>query len=265
MIAGILVLASCAAASLADAPAPPQNPVQHTIQALCTAYRSHLTPVDGAILWTDGTRMSVDDGRTKTFQQKLNDPDLEDQFSIPYPKNEFDTPPSPNEDPGRIRFVPFFEKLYGGTREEVSANLISVAWLPGAQPETIMFNKQAGAAAALAEVARDLARLPEKTQAYVLKPLGSFNWRAIAGTQRPSPHRFGIAVDFQLPTKLHCYWQWSGKSENSPPPYPPSLLADPRLRDIVGLFEKHGFIWGGKWAHFDSMHFEFRPELLQKP
>jgi hypothetical protein len=21
-------------------------------------------------------------------------------------------------------------------------------------------------------------------------------------------------------------------------------------------------IWGGKWGHFDTMHFEYRPELL---
>ena len=31
---------------------------------------------------------------------------------------------------------------------------------------------------------------------------------------------------------------------------------------IVRIFEKHGFIWGGFWYHFDTMHFEYRPELL---
>ncbi|WP_265937085.1 M15 family metallopeptidase [Aliarcobacter butzleri] len=28
------------------------------------------------------------------------------------------------------------------------------------------------------------------------------------------------------------------------------------------MFEKYGFIWGGRWYHFDTMHFEYRPELL---
>jgi len=209
--------------------------------------------------------MPIDDGQAKTFQEKLDHPDLEDQLSIAYPRNGLDTPPKPNEDPGRIRFTPFFEKLYGVNRDEVSANLVSVAWLPGAQPATIPFNKQAAAAAALAEVAKDLANLPKETQVYVLKPMGSFNWRAIAGTHRSSPHSFGIALDFQLPKKLHCYWQWSGKPETAPIPYPPSLLADSRLREVVAVFEKHGFIWGGKWAHYDSMHFEFRPELTSPP
>jgi hypothetical protein len=33
-------------------------------------------------------------------------------------------------------------------------------------------------------------------------------------------------------------------------------------QEIVDIFERHGFIWGGKWYHFDTMHFEYRPELL---
>jgi hypothetical protein len=33
-------------------------------------------------------------------------------------------------------------------------------------------------------------------------------------------------------------------------------------REIVDAFERHGFIWGGRWYHYDTMHFEYRPELL---
>ena len=32
--------------------------------------------------------------------------------------------------------------------------------------------------------------------------------------------------------------------------------------DIVRIFEKHGFIWGGRWYHYDTMHFEYRPEMI---
>jgi hypothetical protein len=28
------------------------------------------------------------------------------------------------------------------------------------------------------------------------------------------------------------------------------------------VFERQGFIWGGKWWHFDTMHFEYRPEII---
>ena len=32
--------------------------------------------------------------------------------------------------------------------------------------------------------------------------------------------------------------------------------------ELVAAFERHGFVWGGKWWHYDTMHFEYRPELL---
>ncbi|MCG3705331.1 M15 family metallopeptidase [Aliarcobacter butzleri] len=51
------------------------------------------------------------------------------------------------------------------------------------------------------------------------------------------------------------YWQWDEKDgkieyKNKIP------------LEIVEIFEKYGFIWGGRWYHFDTMHFEYRPELL---
>ncbi|WP_372236783.1 M15 family metallopeptidase [Campylobacter pinnipediorum] len=33
---------------------------------------------------------------------------------------------------------------------------------------------------------------------------------------------------------------------------------------MVDVFEKNGFIWGGRWKHFDTMHFEYRPELFRQ-
>ena len=32
--------------------------------------------------------------------------------------------------------------------------------------------------------------------------------------------------------------------------------------EIVRIFEAHAFIRGGKWYHYDTMHFEHRPELI---
>jgi hypothetical protein len=31
---------------------------------------------------------------------------------------------------------------------------------------------------------------------------------------------------------------------------------------VIRIFESFGFIWGGKWRYYDTMHFEYRPEIL---
>ena len=86
---------------------------------------------------------------------------------------------------------------------------------------------------------------------------GTFNWRTIAGTDRLSSHSFGITIDINV--KFANYWKWDlnnrGKTDSIP--YKNNIPYE-----IVEVFEKYGFIWGGKWYHYDSMHFEYRPELL---
>lgn len=32
--------------------------------------------------------------------------------------------------------------------------------------------------------------------------------------------------------------------------------------ELVQVFERYGFVWGGKWNHNDRIHFEYRPELI---
>jgi hypothetical protein len=67
-------------------------------------------------------------------------------------------------------------------------------------------------------------------------------------------HAWGAAIDIN-PARSQ-YWHWR-RSGGEPPDYVNTVPAD-----IVAVFERHGFIWGGRWAHFDTMHFEYRPELL---
>jgi len=42
------------------------------------------------------------------------------------------------------------------------------------------------------------------------------------------------------------------------------LVTDPERipAAIAEVFERFGFIWGAKWYHFDTMHFEYRPDLI---
>jgi hypothetical protein len=94
----------------------------------------------------------------------------------------------------------------------------------------------------------------------VANPAGTFSYRTIAGTNRLSPHSFGIAIDIDI--TYADYWRWDideGDGDNGELRYRNRIPME-----IVEIFEKNGFIWGGKWYHYDTMHFEYRPELLVK-
>ena len=73
-----------------------------------------------------------------------------------------------------------------------------------------------------------------------------------------SMHAYAAAIDINV--RFADYWRWSGgKRETDKVTYKNQIPME-----IVAVFEKHGFIWGGKWYHYDTMHFEYRPELLVK-
>jgi hypothetical protein len=189
----------------------------------------------------------------------LNQADLMTQMAQPYPAGMPASLPGPHQDPGRMRSEALFKALYGHSALEVQSHLVSVPWAPNGR--SLMFNRLHGAAPALQRVGQALAENPALA-AYVRKPMGSFHWRPIAGTTRKSMHSFGAAVDFALPRRLGHYWQWRGCTEDGPCPYPEAVLRDTLLQQVVAAFEKEGFIWGGKWAHYDTVHFEYRPELV---
>lgn len=84
---------------------------------------------------------------------------------------------------------------------------------------------------------------------------GTYNYRTIAGTGRLSPHAFGNTID--LARDKRDYWRWATPEEGRK-----RLLSYPK--EIVEIFEKNNFVWGGKWNHFDILHFEYRPEIILK-
>jgi hypothetical protein len=93
--------------------------------------------------------------------------------------------------------------------------------------------------------------------------IGAWNWRNVALTVSRSFHSYGVALDI-LPKNLRgraTYWQWTG--EKTPEwykvPYTERYHPPPV---VVKIFEQYGFCWGGKWMLFDTMHFEYRPEIM---
>ncbi len=225
---------------------------------LLAAYPEHLDRIEGNdLIWRDGTRTPLDDGKgKKPFEQWLNQPDVADMFDIPYPAGAQAVPPVENIDPGRARNQAFFDKIYGDCRKDgVENKLARVDWLPKRGKQRLAFNRENGAAAALAAVSSELDELPSSFDVYLVPSAGTYNCRVIAGTNRVSAHGHGIAIDIAL--KRAHYWR-----DAAPAPSARITFKNDIPMEIVRIFEKHGFVWGGRWYHYDTMHFEYRPELL---
>ena len=109
------------------------------------------------------------------------------------------------------------------------------------------------------------AKKDAKVQAWIdgTDRVEAWNWRTIADTQNRSYHSYGLAIDI-LPKSLggkETYWLWTMHKRSdwwnvsyNERFHPPDA--------VIKAFEKYGFIWGGKWRIYDTMHFEYRPELF---
>ena len=212
---------------------------------------------DQDLVWKDGTSIPIGIiDETKPFLERLNTPTLADQFYAAYEKGPLQKPPSINQDPGRVRFEPIFLKMYGDCKKgEVEDKLTSITWLPTKSGKKLRVTTINGVAEKLTRISHELDALPARFDKYITSPAGTYNCRSIAGTKRYSVHSFGAAIDLNV--KYANYWRWSKPDKNGHYQYENQIPSE-----IVEIFEKHGFIWGGKWYHYDSMHFEYRPELL---
>jgi hypothetical protein len=225
------------------------------LSALVAAYPAHLSGYDDStIIFKNGLRMPASDGiANKSFEQLLGRPSIRDQFALPYPLGGVIRPPARNEDPGRFRNEPFFTAMYGDCRKgEVTPRLRRVAWLPRHGGGSVLVTTVNGVADKLAVISRELDASPELAR-YAAGSAGAYSCRSIAGTQRLSFHGYGAAIDLSL--RFSDYWLWKANTQS--PVWRNRIPAA-----IVEIFERHGFIWGGRWYHYDTMHFEYRPELI---
>jgi hypothetical protein len=193
-----------------------------------------------------------DDGRAKTFDEKLAAPDVDDVLSIRYRRGPVVPVTALNDDPGRIRHDGVLKAMYGQTEALVRAELVNVSFMG----QSVPFHKKA--APALTRVAQRLATAVAQTPSlgqYVTGELGgTMTWRFIANTTRLSAHSFATAIDIVVAKSN--YWEWEKDSQGR------FTWTNQIPQAIVDIFESEGFAWGGRWYHYDTMHFEYRPELF---
>lgn len=219
------------------------------------AYPKALSGFDGTeLIWRDGTRMPVGQVQTgRSEDEVLRDASIADQLAASYPAGAPLLPPQ--DDPGRARNQAFFDKMYGDCRAgQVAPRLVQIAWLPRTWGHKVSVTSVNGLDHALEAVSRELDELPAQDKRYLYPLGGTYKCRSVAGTNQTSMHSWGAAIDIN--PAYSDYWRWC-RTGNDPMSYRDRIPAE-----IVAVFERHGFIWGGRWAHFDTMHFEYRPEML---
>jgi hypothetical protein len=151
-------------------------------------------------------------------------------------------------DPGRVRLDPLLFSTYGKNAKEVESALTRVV----IGHKTVLVHRKIAEPLRRVAARIDAAMKLDSSLAGFFESMGgTFNWRVIAGTTELSMHAWGIAID--LDTSRSNYW----RNER-----PPLTWKNRYPQAIVDAFEREGFVWGGRWYHYDTMHFEYRPELL---
>lgn len=159
--------------------------------------------------------------------------------------------------------IEFYDALYDGkTRNAMESHIITVTFLG----KTVSVHEDITGKLRLVE--QDItaaAQTNQEVQTFIdnLLSVEGYNWREIADSQSRSNHSWGIAVDI-LPVgwgQKNLYWNWISYWNDEWMLIPLDRRWTPP-KAVVDIFESHGFIWGGKWALWDNMHFEYRPELL---
>ena len=217
---------------------------------LITAYpEQNLKYSDNHIIFSDGTDIIYNDGINKDFSRMLDESDIEDMFSMKYITNNY---PEYLQDAGRSRCEAFFKKMYGENAKAVKQNLVKVNWFG----ETIKFTKINGAAEQLNKIADEIRQNHPELIPY-MKSSGTFYWRKVRNANRQSSHSYGIAIDIAV--NQSDYWKWGNPKAKETD----EISYKNRIPiKVVEIFEKYGFVWGGRWYHYDTMHFEYRPEII---
>ena len=205
-----------------------------------------------AIHFQDGRMLEAD---------RLGDRDQFESIFYRYPLEWMTEVPQLKEEPVYSR--DFLDLLFGQTEAENRSNSRSVIFL-----DHRMFVNSLLVEPLLA-VERDIkARaLTDQAVARWMEELNitySFIRRDIAGTQTRSYHAYGLAVDL-VPLSYegkHMYWRWSRVHNREGWSRIPLSRRWTPPQAVVEAFERHGFVWGGKWSRFDNIHFEYRPEII---
>lgn len=257
---------------VAERASPDMSPLEASlrsdvrVRAFLRAYDAHIDSVsfrdDDLVFTVAGQEIHFLDGRMLAAH-RLDRRDRCDSIFYRYPLEMPDEPIPVSTDP--VRFcTDLQEALWGRTEAQIRRGSRSTTFI-----DRRMFVNDV-VADALVGVEADLLSLAARDPEVAdwideIDITYSFIDRGIAGTRTRSQHSWGLAVDF-VPDSYEgrqVYWRWTRAWNRTGWHRTPLDQRWSPPDNVIETFERHGFLWGGKWAHFDNLHFEYRPEILE--
>ena len=233
-------LAVTSTSAVAITSAPPVTDPPAPLACLVRYYDATARHDDG------GWSLALADGTTVPYA------DAKEVYELVYPTGPIRPITEVDFDPGRVRIDPLMVATYGKSAKDVQASLVAVRL--GGKFFMVHRKIEGPLRRVAARIDAAMRRDPSLAR-FFESPGGTFNWRRIAGTDMLSMHSWAIAIDLDI--KRANYWHNETTNESARLHWKNSYP-----QAIVDAFESEGFVWGGRWYHFDTMHFEYRPELL---
>jgi len=232
--------------------------------AIYTSYRTEIDSVrfrnDDALFYVNHDSLYFAGGRMLSANQMRCFLDFA-PLVYPYQRGKMLTLPGQGDLTKRSSW--FFNLLYGRSEKAVRSHCREVQFLG----RFVFLNKRC--IPALRQVERQLlslAKHSKEVRAYIesIEVAYSFKRKTVVGASHASLHSFGLALDL-VPRDYngkHVYWKWSRVFHEVDWQEIPLRHRWHPPQAVIDIFEENGFIWGGKWSHFDTIHFEYRPEIL---
>jgi hypothetical protein len=251
---------------LATAAAPSfRNEDDLRVRAFVQAYGDLIDSVryeEDDVVFSLGSRpIHFQDGRMLAADQLARSASCDPIF-YPYSLRPLTRPLPPPEDLPTF-CMDLLESLWGRTEAEIRTHGSSITFL-----DHRMFVNDL-LVDPLAAVEREIQAMAARDASVAqwiedLDITYSFASREIAGSATRSYHAWGLAIDL-VPRSYEgraVYWRWSRVYNRDGWHQIPVERRWSPPHAVIETFERHGFAWGGKWAHFDTIHFEYRPALL---
>ena len=194
-------------------------------------------------------------------EEHRSDHDRYDPMLYSYALGEMRTLPETVPHPAN-RSTDLLEALLGYTEGDI---VLSCSWMDFLDHRVFMHELCRDALSRVERRIYEASLESAEVRDYIasIRIMFSLDRRKVTGSDALSYHAFGLALDI-VPKSYggrQTYWRWTSVWKAGWDRIPLEQRWNPP-QAVINAFEAEGFVWGGKWYHFDTIHFEYRPEII---